>query len=432
MGKRGVEHDSESPTESSVVASVGGARRLFPGASQCTYMNVGVRGLLATPVREAVERYLDAHMAGLDTKGDLLATVERVRERFAAFVGAHADEIAITKNTSEGLNIVAAGLSWSHGDNLVYCPELEHPNNVYPWLNVRRRWDVELRAIPPRDGRIPIDQMIDAIDTHTRLVTVPSVSFSPGFLTPIRRLADACRARGVFLLVDAAQSIGVMHTDVQAMGADALAVATQKGLLGLYGMGYLYCRREWAERLRPTYLARFSVDLGADAHETAMNPDRLSMRPGARRFDLGNYNYLAATACDASLEILAGIGTREIEGHVRGLARRLAHGLLSEGMPVSGGASREDLAHMVAVGKSGGGRHYTAEDPAMNSLYQFLAEHRVRLSIRRGVLRFSLHLYNNDGDVDRVVELARKWKTTSRTPLRSPPPSTRPSPPRSR
>ncbi len=426
-----MEHDSQFPAEPKPGATVGNARRLFPGASQCTYMNVGVRGLLATQVREAVERYLDAHLAGLDSKGDMLLTVERVRERFAAFVGAHPDEIAITKNTSEGLNIVAAGLSWSPGDNLVYCPELEHPNNVYPWLNVRRRYGVELRAIPSREGRIPIDRMIDTIDARTRLVTVPSVSFSPGFLTPIRPLADACRTRGVFLLVDAAQSIGVMHTDVEAIGADALAVATQKGLLGFYGMGFLYCRRDWAERLSPTYLARFSVDLGADAHETAMNPDRLRLRPGARRFDLGNYNYLAATAIDASLEILVGIGTREIERYVRGLARRLAEGLLSEGMPVGGGGPGSDLAHMVAVGTSGGGRHYTAEDPAMNDLYQHLTEHQVQLSIRRGVLRFSLHLYNNDADVDRVIELAKKWKMGSRSPLRSLPPSTQPSPPRS-
>jgi cysteine desulfurase/selenocysteine lyase len=375
-------------------------------------MDVAVRGLLSQPVRDAVDRYLDARMEGRDDKAHLLGTVERARERFAHLIGADPDEVSITKNTSEGLNIVAAGLPWEPGDNLVFCPELEHPNNVYPWLNLPRRLGVELRTVAPHDGRIPLESLSAAIDDRTRLVTVPTVSFSPGFVTDIHPIAEICRRRGVFLLADAAQSIGVLHTDVRRLGVDALATATQKALLGFYGMGFFYCRREWAERLTPVYLARFSVDLGADAHETAMDPERLHLRPGARRFDLGNYNYLAATAVDVSIAMLTDLGTPAIEDHARGLARRLAQGLLHVGLPVSGGDPGADLGHIVAVGKSGGGRHYTAEDPAMNDLYGYLVDRGVRLSIRRGVLRFSLHLYNDMTDVDRVVALAEEWMST--------------------
>jgi cysteine desulfurase/selenocysteine lyase len=375
-------------------------------------MDVAVRGLLSQPVRDAVDRYLDARMEGRDDKAHLLGTVERARERFAHLIGADPDEVSITKNTSEGLNIVAAGLPWEPGDNLVFCPELEHPNNVYPWLNLPRRLGVELRTVAPHDGRIPLESLSAAIDDRTRLVTVPTVSFSPGFVTDIHPIAEICRRRGVFLLADAAQSIGVLHTDVRRLGVDALATATQKALLGFYGMGFFYCRREWAERLTPVYLARFSVDLGADAHETAMDPERLHLRPGARRFDLGNYNYLAATAVDVSIAMLTDLGTPAIEDHARGLARRLAQGLLHVGLPVSGGDPGADLGHIVAVGKSGGGRHYTAEDPAMNDLYGYLVDRGMRLSIRRGVLRFSLHLYNDMTDVDRVVALAEEWMST--------------------
>lgn len=375
-------------------------------------MDVAVRGLLSQPVRDAVDRYLDARMEGRDDKAHLLGTVERARERFAHLIGADPDEVSITKNTSEGLNIVAAGLPWEPGDNLVFCPELEHPNNVYPWLNLPRRLGVELRTVAPHDGRIPLESLSAAIDDRTRLVTVPTVSFSPGFVTDIHPIAEICRRRGVFLLADAAQSTGVLHTDVRRLGVDALATATQKALLSFYGMGFFYCRREWAERLTPVYLARFSVDLGADAHETAMDPERLHLRPGARRFDLGNYNYLAATAVDVSIAMLTDLGTPAIEDHARGLARRLAQGLLHVGLPVSGGDPGADLGHIVAVGKSGGGRHYTAEDPAMNDLYGYLVDRGVRLSIRRGVLRFSLHLYNDMTDVDRVVALAEEWMST--------------------
>lgn len=390
--------------------SVRDARKLFPGAAQGTYMNVAVRGLLSTKVREAVDHYLDLHMFGRADKQEMLATVERAREQFATLVGADSDEVGITKNASEGLNIVASSLPWKEGDNVVICPELEHPNNVYPWLNLKRRAGVELRTVPPRDGHIPVEEMIGAIDERTRVVTVSTVTFSPGFITDVPSIAAACRERGVLTVVDAAQSVGVLQTDARQLGVDALAAATQKGLLAFYGMGFFYCRRTFAETLIPAYLARFGVALGKDAHETAMDRETLELASGARRFDLGNYNYLGATAVDASLRLLLDIGVDKIEGHVRDLVTRFVGGMLDLGLPVCGGPAGPHLGHIVAVGKSGGGRHYTADDPKMNSLYEHLTKNGVKLAIRRGVLRFSLHVYNDEDDVDRVLQLTQQWQ----------------------
>ncbi len=389
------------------------ARGHFPGAKRNIYMNVSVRGLLSTPVREAVGAYLDEHLSGEWDKQALFDTVESARQRFATMVNSSQDEIALTKNASDALNMIAAALLWEKGDNLIFCPELEHPNNVYPWVNVGQRYGVEVRTVEPDDGRLPIERLIELIDDRTRLVTVSTVTFAPGFITDVAPLAQACRERNVFCIVDAAQSVGVLHTDVDQLGADALAVATQKGLLAFYGMGFLYCRREWADQLGPAYLARFGVAVGGDAHETAMNLEDLRLADGARRFDLGNFNYLGATAADASMRLLLGIGTRDIETHVRALAARLATGLLELELPVAGGSPGPHLGHIVAVGHSGGGRHDTADDPAMNSLYDHLSANRVKLAIRRGILRFSLHVYNNEDDVDRVVQLAREWRLLS-------------------
>ncbi len=388
-------------------------RALFPGASRNVYLNVSVRGLLSTPVRQAVDAYLDKHLSGEWDKQALFDTVESARQRFATMVNSSCDEIALTKNASDALNMIAAALPWEKGDNLIFCPELEHPNNVYPWVNVGRRYGVEVRTVEPDDGRLPIERLIELIDDRTRLVTVSTVTFAPGFITDVAPLAQACRERNVFCIVDAAQSVGVLHTDVGQLGADALAVATQKGLLAFYGTGFLYCRREWADQLGPAYLARFGVAVGGDAHETAMNLDDLRLADGARRFDLGNFNYLGATAADASMRLLLGIGTRDIETHVRALAARLATGLLELELPVAGGPPGPHLGHIDAVGHSGGGRHDTADDPAMNGLYDHLVANRVKLAIRRGVLRFSLHVYNNEDDVDRVLQLVREWRLLS-------------------
>jgi cysteine desulfurase/selenocysteine lyase len=390
--------------------TVDDARKLFPGAQRWTYMDVSLRGLLSDPVRHAVDQFLDQHQSGEWEKQDLLDTAERARTLFADLINATPDEIALTKNTSEGLNAIATALPWESGDNLVICPELEHPNNVYPWLNLARRLGIEVRSIEPKQGHIPTDEFVAAIDGRTRLVTAPTVTFSPGFVTEVESISRACRDRGVFFLVDAAQSIGLIDTDVQRLGVDGLATGTQKGLVAFYGSGFVYCRREWADRMQPVYLARYGVALGKDAHETAMDRSNLTFADGARRFDLGNYNYVGATAVAASIELLLGVGVANIERHVRALSHRLATGMREIGLEVAGGEPGPHLCHIVAVGKSGGGRHYTADDPSMNSLYQHLRNNDVRLSIRRGVLRFSLHVYNNTEDVDRVLQLTKGWK----------------------
>ncbi len=377
----------------------------YPATTELTYLDVAARGLMSRQVRAALDAHLDDLTSGEVNKDEYFALVERTRARFASMIHAEADEIAFTKNVSEGLNMVATGLPWEAGDNVIVCPELEHPNNVYCWLNLRQH-GVEVRTVSPRDGHLPADEMIERIDARTRAVTASTVTFAPGFRTDIDGLGQACRERGIFFLVDAAQSCGVLQTDVEASHIDGLAVSTQKGLLGLYGMGFLYCRREWAERLQPAYLARFGVDLGG-AHEAAMGSEAYKLMPAARRFDVGNYNFLGCAAADASMGQLLAYDPQEVEDYVVGLAHQLAQGFIDLGLPVCGGAPGAHLAGIVTLGELGSS-HYGTDDARFNELYTYLHDHAVRLSIRRGVLRFSLHLYNTEDDVKRVLALTQE------------------------
>ena len=244
----------------------------FPGTEGVTYLDTAARSLLPLAAKMAVENHLDDRLLGRADKASMFAIVEDARRRFADLINAEADDIAITKNVSEGLNIIATAFPWEAGDNVVLCIDLEHPNNVYPWLNLRERVGSEIKMVPGRDGHISADALIDTIDDRTRVVSLSTVSFSPGFRTKVEPVGKACRERGVFLLADGAQSVGILHTDVEQLGLDGLAVSTQKGLLSLYGLGFLFCRRTWADRFRPTSLARFGVDLG-DAHEAARGAD---------------------------------------------------------------------------------------------------------------------------------------------------------------
>lgn len=383
---------------------IGAFRNEFPGAQKWRYFDVAARGLLPIGARRAADLDLDERLYNGGDKAAMFRSLETARSRFGRLIGAQADEIAITKNISEGINIVAAGFPWSEGDNVVVCADLEHPNNVYPWLHLARTRGVRMKSVKGRDGRIPADEVIGAIDSRTRIVAAATVSFVPGLRTDLDEIGKECRRRGVLFLVDGAQSIGILDLDVDRTPVDAVACSTQKGLLGLYGMGLLYCRREWAERLTPVYLARFGVDLG-DAHEADIGSLDFRFMQGARRFDLGNYNYTAAAVLNASLDVIDRAGTKLIEQHVARLSQRLAEGLHEIGLAVAGYPFQGDIANMVTVTGSG---------EAVASLGDYLQARQVKFSIRKGAIRFSSHLYNSVGDVEEVLELSKRWKNGSR------------------
>ena len=384
------------------------ARALYPGAARRPYLDVAARGLIPTPVREACDEYLDGAMAGELDKNDLFAAVERGRERFARWIGAHADEVAWIRNVTDGLNLFLGSLDWRPGDEVVHCPELEHPANVLPFRNLAARRGVRLVAVPADGARLPAARMAEAVSPRTRVIAAATVSYCPGLAADLEPLREARAAHGALLVLDAAQSVGALRTEVERMGADALAVATQKALSALYGAGFLYCRRAVAESLAPMSLGRQGVEL--EASETALPGASLRYAAGARRFDLGNYNYLGAVAADRALAMLEGFGAGAIEARCLGLARRLRDGLAGLGIPLAGGAESPDRSHLVTVGKLGPPGVRTPGDPALADLHARLLAAGVVHSVRRAALRFSCFAYNDEGDVDRVVEVAREWR----------------------
>lgn len=403
----------------SMAESFAARRAAYPGTERWVYLDVAARGLISVGVRSAIDALLDHRMMEGGDKAWMFSLAEDSRSRFAALIGADADEISLTKNISEGINAFGNALPWRAGDNVVVCQALEHPANIFPWHNLARMHGIEVKEVRPADGRVILERVVDAIDARTRLVTVSSVSFAPGFRFPVAELARHCRSRGVLVMVDAAQSTGILHTDVHALGIDALAASTQKGLLALYGMGFLYVRRAVADELEPVYLSRAGVSL-ANAHEAAADPDDYIFAPGARRFDVGNFNYVGAVAVRQSLEEIAALGTQAIEAHVCGLAKRLAEGLCDAGLPVFGGPDCPDRAHIVAIGESISDEHDSVGDDMLLALNAALTAAQVRHTIRRGMLRLSLHLYNSKDDIDRTIGVARAFMSTcGRRPARA-------------
>ena len=388
--------------------SIAEARGFYPGAERRPYFNVAVRSLLAWPVRAVCDEYLDGAMEGGPDKQKLLDTVERGRGRFARWIGAEPDEIAWTRNVTDGVNLFLGALDWREGDEVVYCPDLEHPSNVLPWRNLAVRRGVRLVAVPSRGGRLPSVRMAEAVGPRTRVIAAATVSYCPGFVADLAPLREARRRHGALLVLDGAQSAGVLETKVDEMGADVLAVASQKGLSAFYGTGFLYCRRGVAEALIPAALGRYGVHL-ARMSETALPGATILYAPGARRFDLGNYNYLGSVAAERALEMLSEFGAPAIEEHCLRLSRRLAAGLLDLGLPVTGGEPGPHLSHIVTVGVLGRQGVRTPGSPGLDDLHARLRAAGVVHSVRRACLRLACHLSNTEAEVDGVIEIARQW-----------------------
>ncbi len=391
------------------------ARQQFPGTGDCIYLENSARCLLPIDAREAAMRYYDARLAGGVKESDAVFNAAEVaREHFAGLVGAAPDEVTLTRNVTDGLNILVTALSWKRGDNAVVSKEVEHPNGVYALYNMRDRFGVEIRMVEPGpDLSISVESIAAAIDANTRLVIVSSVTFSTGARTDLAALGDICRSRGVTLLVDGAQSVGALAMDVHALQIDALAVGASKYLCGPYGLGFLYVRRALADSLRPTYLGRYSVDLGG-AHEGEQGGSTYELMPGARRFDSGSYNYGSAGAAVASMKILEDLTIPVIEQHVLKLAATLDAGLRAIGIPVLSGGEDRHRSHLVLVGLR---NPSDQERASFVALADFLASRGIRVSQRQGRLRFSFHFYNTEDEVRQVLAAVGDWARDHRLPI---------------
>ena len=389
--------------------SVERLRAGFPALNRGAYLSICDKAILHNQVRAAVETFLDRLASGTCSRVEHEVLVNASRDRFATLVSATPGEVAISRNVSDGINAVIWALDWQEGDNAVISLDLEHPNNVYPWLRLRKR-GVELRNIPSIAGRLDYDAMTDALDGRTRMLSCSSVSFAPGYRADLERLGRAARARDVLFLVDGVQSAGILRHDFRAEQVDAFATSSSKGLLGLYGYGFLYLAERWIDRLEPAYLSRPAIALDNDDASATGSYD-YELQPDARRFEVGSYNVAGAYAADAALALLDAAGAERVETRALSVAATLREELATAGLAdVSTTRSPAEASHVVTAGPLDAGGHGFSETPWVEALSARLTEAHVIHTVRRGQLRFATHFYNSDADTRLVLDVLRSWR----------------------
>jgi selenocysteine lyase/cysteine desulfurase len=368
-------------------------RDLFPVTRNVVYMNHAAVGPLSTRAYEAMERHArDQREFGALHWREWYHEYVLLRQAAGRLINARPEEIAILKNTSEGLSFVAGGFRWKRGENVV-TTDLEFPSNFTPWKNLERR-GVEVRVIESRGGAYTVDDVAKRIDANTRIVSVSSVAFHNGFTADLDGIGELCSQRGVLFCVDAIQSLGAIPMDVQRSKISFLAADGHKWLCGPESAAIFYVASEHRDKLEVMEYGWTNVERRGKFINSPT--DLLS---DSRRFEAGSLNTNGIYGAHAAIELLLEFGIDEICAEVLRVASSLADQL--EGIGYRLGTPRPIASGIVAAIPP------VVETNTLLKLHRTLEENGVVCAPREGMLRFAPHFYNDDADVARVIEVLR-------------------------
>jgi cysteine desulfurase / selenocysteine lyase len=366
-------------------------RDLFPVTQQLVYFNHAAVGPLSVRAHEAMAGHAaDQRDFGALHWREWYAEIDRLRESAARLIGARPEEVAILKNTSEGLSFVAEGLRWKEGDNVV-TSALEFPSNWTPWKRL------EERGVQCRVAALPIVDAIEPLlDEHTRIVSVSSVAFHNGFTADLTAIGALCASRNVLFCVDAIQSVGVLPIDVRASKIDFLAADGHKWMCGPEGAALFYVAEERRHDLEVQEIGWTNIERQGKFLGTGT-----TLVDDARRFEAGSLNTNGIYGLRAALDLLHEVGMEVVTERALGVATLLADGLESVGWQVA--TPRPIQSAIVAA---------TPPD-VEKSLFWWhrqLEEQGIVTAPREALLRFSPHFYNDESDVQRVIETLVRLK----------------------
>ncbi len=363
---------------------------LFPVVNRHTWLNHAAISPWPRPVSEAMRAFVEDNARnGPLHYSRWMQTELRVRERAAALLQAEAEDIALLKNTSEGLCLIAGGLSWEDGDQLVCCHD-DFPSNVLPWMQLVPQ-QVE-KTVVTLDRDRPETALIDAIGPSTRLVAVSSVRYDCGLRLDLETISRACRKHGALLVVDAIQHLGALPFKLGSGMVDFVVSGSHKWLMAAEGLALFWSSADARARLKPVMTGwRMWPDMFNFARRDWRVPE------DARRFEPGTLNMAGIHALDAALGLLLQFDEKDRAGALVQRSERLINGLSSIG----------DIELLTPAAPDRHAGIVSFHSPRMNPerMHHQLVEAGIYTAIRGTALRLSPHFYTPMEQLDRTLEI---------------------------
>lgn len=360
--------------------------------SSAVYLNSASTGPLPRRAVEAVRAFTDMRYMPHRMPDELLFdTLAQSRRLAARLINAKPEEIALAVNTSYGLNVAAAGLPLGPGD-VVVVPDGEFPANMYPWLALAPKRGATVRVIPMRDGLPDQAAVLAAIDDPAvKILALSWVGFATGYRFDLAAIGRRCRERGVHLVVDAIQALGVLPLDVREVQPAIVSSGAQKWLLSPWGSGFTYVREDLIGSIEPPIVSWMAIK-GSDDFRKLLDYD-MTWRDDARRFEFVTVPFQDFAGMNASLELFFELGVTAIADHVRTLADEV----------VAWARGRQDMRLVTPVNPSQRAGIVCVAPPDPEATSERLKDAGIVHSQREGAIRLAIHGFTTSADLERSL-----------------------------
>ncbi len=373
-------------------------RQLFPLTKDYAYLNNGTMGPSPYPVIDAVHKGMM-----LEDQEGRYGGWEETTKRLAAFVGANDDEIALTHNVTDGINIACWGLPLKKGDEVILTTH-EHVGNAFPWLNRQKLDGIVIKTFTPASTADETLNRINAlINKNTRVIAAPHVPCTQGQILPVKEICKLAKDKGLFSFVDGAHGPGMLMLDLHDIGCDVYASCTHKWMLGPKGTGFLYVRKDFQNTLQ-TYF----VGGGSDNAKWNMATTPIIMgeyAESAHRYYGGTQSSGLYKGVVAAIDFMESIGMQNVHNRIKSLGKYTQDKMLELNGKVELLTPTEERSRCAVNGFRVKGVEYTRfyETCGLNKV-------RIRSVAENGLnsLRVSTHIYNSKSEIDALIDLIKK------------------------
>ena len=360
-------------------------RSLFPVTKDVIYLNTASQAPLNSLVYDSLQTQL---LTELNPLGKKEFNRDTIRVLLAKLLGGSPDEYALTSSTGAGIGMIAQGIDFKAGDNII-VPEREHWNNTFPWMNLEKK-GVEIRYIKLNaDNSFHPEAIEKLIDNKTRVVDMAAVRYNSGFRPNLSAIGKIAHKHSALFLVDAAQAAGVIPIDVEKEGIDVMCGCGFKWLLGMYGTGYLYVSKRVVNNISPVLPGMFAAE---------HNYKQLSFHNDSRKFETGTIAYALFNAWTAGLQLLIDIGVETIYEKAMENTDLIIKGLQEKNYniitPISKRGERSAIVHFN-----------TSNFESTKILFEKLKEKKVLLTLQGENIRMSPNFYNTKEEIELFLDL---------------------------